>query len=317
MHNSRIPKSFSTATATATGTSVTASGVSPPESPTGQRQQVSFIGLSATVHTPVSTLIPTTHHQQDELRLLSAMSVPDISASQVDPFETLATHRTVTFDDNDQEQFDDFSPLIDELLQPVEGSESKEGDEPEFSVIVLPTTEDGEGIRIRTMTSIPKHQITPSINDHFRRTLSGTVPEALLAAIVEDPRYLSGAHLVDKEPNPTDEWIMWTGDKTRPFKCGDEGCDKHYLTKKNSQLHLSTHTGDSHTRCYLGECLGKTKFRTSQKLLRHIHINHTFERPYKCELCGKRCRRSDHLKAHKKRVHITENEQKSPKRKKK
>ena len=317
MHSSRLPKSFSTTIATATGTSVTVSGVSPPELPTGQRQQCSFIGLSATVHTPASTLIPTTHHQQDELRLLSAMNVPDISASQVDPFETLATHRTVTFDHNDQERFDDFSSLIDEPLQPVEGSESKKGDEYEFSIIVLPTTEDDEGIRIRTMTSIPKHKITPSINDHFRRTLSGTVPEALLAAIVEDPHYLSDAHLVDKEPNPTDEWIMWTGDKIKPFKCGDEGCDKHYLTKKNSQLHLNTHTGDSHTRCYLGECLGKTKFRTSQKLLRHIHTNHTFERPYKCELCSKRFRRSDHLKAHTTRVHTTENEQKSPKREKK
>ena len=307
MHSSRLPKSFSTTIATATGTSVTVSGVSPPELPTGQRQQCSFIGLSATVHTPVSTLIPTTHHQQDELRLLSAMSVPDISASQADPFETLATHRTVTFDHHDQEQFDDFSSLIDELLQPVESSESKKGDEHEFSIIVLPTTEDGEGTRIRTMTSIPKHKITPSINDHFRRTLSGTVPETLLTAITGDPRLVTGHYLVGQKPDSTDKWIILTGDKIKPFKCGHEGCDKHYTSKRNLQLHLLRHTGISGFRCFSGKCTGKIRFPNQHSLKQHKHTKHTrhgIERRFRCDLCKRRFERKEHLKFHRKFKHF-------------
>ena len=192
-------KSSSAATATMTASiSTITSKFSQPELPAGQRQQGSFVDLSKTFSRPESTLIPATDHQQDESRFLSAVNVSDISTSQVDPFETLATHQTVTFDDDDQEQFANSASLYNEPSQPVEGSESLVREEHEAVIHFIIPIKSGGNTKIKAMTSIPKHEITPSINDHFRRALSGTVPEALLTTIAEDPRYLFGCELCDR-----------------------------------------------------------------------------------------------------------------------
>ena len=191
-------KSSSAATATMTASICTiTSRFSQPELVAGQRQRGSFVDLSKTFPKPESTLIPATDHQQDESRLLSAISVSDISASQVDPFETLAIQQTVTFDGADQEQLANSASLYNEPSQPDEGSESLVREEPEAVIhFIIPIKSDGN-TKIMAMTSIPKHEIMPSINDHFRRALSGTVPEALLTTIAEDPQYLFGCELCD------------------------------------------------------------------------------------------------------------------------
>ena len=76
-------------------TSTMTSWVSQPESAAGQRQQGSFFDLSKTVvYTPESTHIPVADRQFSGLRLLA-----EVSTSQIDPFEALATHQTVSFDD--------------------------------------------------------------------------------------------------------------------------------------------------------------------------------------------------------------------------
>ena len=86
----RVSKS----TSTATRTSTTTFGVSQPEPAARQRQQSSFVGLSTTVHTPESPYISASDQQFAGLRLLA-----EVSTSQIDPFEALATHQTVTFED--------------------------------------------------------------------------------------------------------------------------------------------------------------------------------------------------------------------------
>ena len=192
-------KSSSAATAKMTASiSTITSRFSQPELAAGQRQQGSFVDLSKTFPRPESTLIPATDHHQDESRLLSAISVSDISASQVDPFETLATHQTVTFDDDDQEQLANSALLYNEPSQPDEGSESLVREEPEAVIHLIIPIKSGVNTKIMAMTSIPKHQIIPSINDHFRQALSGTVPEALLTTMAEDPHYLFGCELCDR-----------------------------------------------------------------------------------------------------------------------
>ena len=191
-----VSKSSSATTTTNTAsTSTMTFRVSQPELAAGQRQQGSFADLSKTVHTLEPTIIPATYYQQDELGLLYDISVSDISSSQVDPFETLATHQTLTFDDDDQEQLDNSASLYNEPSQPVEGSESLVREEPEAASHFIIPIKTGGNTKIMAMTSIPKHQITPSINDHFRRALSGTVPEALLTTIAGDLQHLFGAHL--------------------------------------------------------------------------------------------------------------------------
>ena len=175
--------SISTAPSTSTTTtSISTSEFSQPESAARQRPQSSFVGIPIAVHTPDSTHLPVADQQHAELRLLAEASVLH---TQADPFEALAAHRTVTFAHSDeyQEQSDDSSLLSNEPSQPVEGSDrivKKKPCEVALSVS-LPT--NGRETNARTTTSISEQEILPSINDHFRRALSKTVPEALLTAI--------------------------------------------------------------------------------------------------------------------------------------
>ena len=95
-----VSESSSATTTTHTAsTSVITSGVSQPESAAGQRQQGSYVGISTTSNTPKSIQIPTDYQQQAALRVLA-----EVSTSQINSFEALATHQTVTFDDDDQGQ---------------------------------------------------------------------------------------------------------------------------------------------------------------------------------------------------------------------
>ena len=111
--------------------------------------------------------------------------------------------------------------------------------------------------------------------------------------------------IVSKEqsPDPTDKWIVMSGNKNRPYQCGYKGCGRKYSVKAHLQTHFVTHTGDSKLRCYLGDCAG-TIYRNTQALTWHIHAHHTFERLYGCELCDRRFRLKHHLKRHKENVHF-------------
>ena len=296
MHNFSISKSSSATTTNATAsTSTSASKVSQPELAAGQHQQGSFVGLSATVHTPESPLIPETYYQQDEPRLLSdTRLLSEINPARVDPFEILATHQTVTFEDQNQiqEQPDEFPLPFDELLQPVNDFDpmaSENSDDVNLSI--LPGKND-ERTSNRTTISICEQEILS------RRALSRTVPEALLTATSGDPRLISDTLTKARRPDPTDEWIIVTGNKKKRFKCGYEGCGKSYPKKIDLQFHFFKHTGNSPYKCYMGTCAGKVSFGRQRALTRHIHVHHTFERPYQCEICEKRFRRSDHLKSH-------------------
>ena len=287
MHSSHKPKS-----SPATGTSSITLRDSQPESAAEQRQQGSFVGMSTTVHTPESTHIPSNYQQHEGLRLLA-----DVTTSLVDPFDALASHRTIAFDKEDeyQKQPDDSSSFSNEPSQPVEDTTTK-------------TTPP---------LFFPKEESLPLINEHFRQALSGIVPEALMTAITGNPRFVSGALRVVAEPDPTDKRIILTGDQKKPFKCGYEGCDRRYTRKHDLQRHFVKHTGDSPFKCYLGECAGRIAFCREQQLTWHIHSQHTFEKPYQCEVCSRRFLRLAQLKSHRQRMHSTDKEKKSSKRKKK
>ena len=303
MHSFNVSKS--TSTVTARTTSVTVSGVSQPELAAGQHQQGSFVGLPTTVHTPESTLKPATYYQQDELGLLSDTSVSDISSSQVDPFEILATHQTVTFEDQGQEQLDQCPLPFDELLQPVGDFDPMASEDPdEVSLSILPNNQDDK-IRIRTTSRIPEQKVLPPINKHFRPAFSGTVPKAVLAAVAEDPRSRLGHYIAEQKlgPDSTDKSIIRTGDKTKLFKCSYKGCDKQYTQKSNLQAHFTRHTGNSSLRCYLDDCTGLIIFRDSHILTKHILANHTSKRPYQCEDCGTQFRYASHLRSHRRKLH--------------
>ena len=321
MHCSRIPKSSSTSIASAASTSVTASGVSQLESATVQCLRGSFVGRSTTAHTPPeSTHISAAEQHFAGLRLLAEASLLlEASASQCNPFQALATHQTVTFDDEYQQQPDDSLLLSNEPSQLVDGSEPVVSEEPrEINLFTLPT-ENGRGTTTRATTGIPERKILSSINDHFRQALSGTAPEAVLTAIAGDPRLVTGEFMAVLESNPADKWIVLTGDKKRPFKCGYEGCGRMYFTKQGLKRHIvsknNKYIKDSGFRCYFGDCAGKIRYRSNRALTRHVHVYHTFDKSFKCDICKSRFRRVDHLHYHEKHVHSLKNEQKSPKQK--
>ena len=231
----------------AASTSTIASRLSQPELAAWQRQQGSFVDLSETVRTPEPTLIPATYYQQDELRLLSDISISDVISSQFDPFELLAPHQTVTFEDQDQdqEQPEEFPLPFDELLSPVD----------DFA--------------------------TMAREEH--------------------------------SPDPTNKWIIGSGDETRRFQCGYEGCGKKYIRKTSLRRHLVSHTDESRFRCYTGDCAGTVKYPNKRALARHVRTNHTLERPFGCEICDKRFKLAHHLRYHRKHVHSPKTEKKSPK----
>ena len=198
MHSFSVSKSIS-----ATGTSTITPQNSQSDTADGQRPRGPLMGLSTTAHTPESSLIPATYHQQDELGLLS-----EPGTTQITPFEALATHQSTTFDDHHQEQ---------------------------------------------SASSL-------SLSNEPSRSQRSSQPVEDVAPIVRKEQY----------PDPTDKWIVMTGDKERPFQCGYEGCGRKYIRKVSLQTHFVTHTGDSKLRCYLGECTGTAGQKHEQFLIEYL-----------------------------------------------
>ena len=311
MHSSHVSKTSSTATSTSTTTSVTTSGGSQPELTAEQCQQGSLVDHSTAVLAPGSTFIPTDDQQFAGLRLLA-----EVSTSQLDPFEALAAHRPVTFHE-DQEQSASSLSLLGEPSQAADDAPIIKVEEPhELGFTVLPDNK-GEDTEIITTISNPRNQVMSSINDHFQGAVLGTVPEALLTKTVAEPKLPSGQNVVDQKAGSTNKWIVYSGDKTRPFKCCYEGCGKTYPKKFGMASHITAHIRDSQFRCYDGACTGAIRYPSKRELTRHIHKNHTFERPYDCNICGHRFRRSHHLKYHVDHIHAPGREKKPPKLKKK
>ena len=246
MHSFNVTQPSSatnTSTFASTSTSTSASTIilrgSQPESVTAQRPQGYFMGLSTTPHTPEElTKISSTNYQQYELRLSS-----DISASQVNPFEALATCQTVTLGDYDQGQSASCSSSLS--IEPAQSQRSSQ----------------------------PVDDVAPIVRE-------------------------------EQGPDPTDKWIMMSGDEKQPFQCGYEGCGKKYTRKWSLQRHNVSHNADdSAFRCYAGGCSGTVNYCDKATLTRHIHKTHTTQRPFGCEICDKRFKRKDHLKYHLEHLH--------------
>ena len=246
MHSFSVSKSPS-ATSASASTSTTTSQDSQPGTADGQRPRSSFMDLSTAVHTPESPLIPATYHQQDELGLSSEMGI-----TQITPFEALATHLAVTFDDDHQGRF-------------------------------------------ATSSS--------SLHNEPARSQKSSQPIDDVAPIVRE----------EQSPDPTDKWIILTGNPKKPFKCGYKGCGKRYTRKTYLRTHFVRHTGNSPYKCYMGECTGKFAFGSREELNRHIRVYHSLEKPFECKICKKRFRRSDYLKYHVEHVHSFKAKKKSPK----
>ena len=129
---------------------------------------------------------------------------------------------------------------------------------------------------------------------------------------VEEPKPRSVQNVADQNADSTDKWITYSGDETKPFKCGYEGCGRTYSRKHTLRRHFVTHIGDSQFRCYAEDCTGAIRYCDSQALARHIHREHTIKRPFTCEICSNQFVHVDHLFTHRRNVHSVKDEQKQP-----
>ena len=105
-----------------------------------------------------------------------------------------------------QEQPDDSLSSSNEPSQPVGDSGPIVIEEPQWTTLAVSPAKDDSDPQTRTITSIPKLEILPSINDHFRRALTGIVPEvpeALLTELAADPQHLTSDYTAS-QPDPTD-----------------------------------------------------------------------------------------------------------------
>ena len=293
---SKLPSAASTNTMT--------SRVSQPELAAGQRQQGSYVGLSTTAHKPESTHIPVGYPQDeprflsdDDLRFLYDLDLSEISTPHINPFEALAIHQTITFEDQYliQEQPDELPLPFNELLQPVDDVNPMAKEDPDKVSL----------------------SILSSMNDHIRLALLGILPEAVTTGIAGGPNLPSDQYLAEQSSNSTDKRIIVGKSQERPYKCGYQECDKSHYRRNHLKRHLVKHTGTSKFKCPHPECVGNKYFGDNTLLKRHIASKHTFEKPFQCDSCNKRFTRKESLKHHKERMHSPENEQKPPKRKKK
>ena len=222
--------------------------------------------------------IPTTAHVLESTYIPAAERyaglrlLAEVSTLHVDPFVTLATHQAVTFDDDEDQ-------------------------EQSASSLSLPD---------EPLLSNEPSQVTDDIDPFM------VVAQSHETGISEDPKRPSGQNPGDQNADSTDKWIVYSGDKTRPFKCGYEGCSKTYLKKNDLQRHFVLHIGDSQFRCYSGDCAGAIRYCDKQALARHIHKKHTMERPFECDICNKRFVRLHNLSAHRRNVHSVKDEQNQP-----
>ena len=192
----------------------------------------------------------------------------------------------------------------------------------------IPTAERYSGLRLLAEISAAQLQIDPfealatyqtvSLNNSAREQSASSLSlpdEPLVVADdanpimeVEEPKPRSGQNLAVPNADLTEKGVIYSNDEIRPFKCSYEGCSKTYMTKQGLRRHFVSHAGNSQFRCYTGDCTGTVRYFDRQALARHIHREHTMERPFECNICNKRFGRRSHLRNHQQHIHFTEKE---------
>ena len=172
---------------------------------------------------------------------------------------------------------------------------------------------------ITSTTSAPKKRATSATS-----TISLAEPESVVAPTAvsirvhgnTDHTHTSTHFEPQLPPDPIAEWFLVEESEEKPFKCGYPNCNQRFNCKRHLRSHLSRHIAITNFKCSYPECVDQY-FRDNTELVRHIRANHTFEKPYECEICHKHFGRIDRLKLHLTHMHPKPVKKNHPAKKKK
>ena len=123
----------------------------------------------------------------------------------------------------------------------------------------------------------------------------------------DNPALVQEAPLACTDPLAwAEEFVIYTENRSKPFKCGFEGCGKTSASKQFLKKHMFSHRRFSTFECLHPLCADNDKLRYHRDLYclkRHIRTRHTRERPYPCYFCTLTFLRSDHARSHMKNLH--------------
>ena len=276
-----------------------------------------FAGMATSVHPAGQPQIfdsPTAYQQ----RQLSNLNVFPYCANQylpqTDPFRAISTYQKIPFDEGSQLPPDFYGGLesmtdISELI----------GEELADATLVPPKQKRPEPTR-KVIISKAQDKIRSSISEYFNRAETGeTLQKRATSATPTDPltepAFVPPPAVPQQSPNPTDCNVALGNAEEKLFKCAFAGCNKRYKRKRHLTSHFMRHIPITHFRYHYSGGVN-VYYRDPPALNRYFRTEHTFDRPYQCEICDKRFGRTDTLKYHKEHVHAVENKTKSPKRKK-
>ena len=134
-----------------------------------------------------------------------------------------------------------------------------------------------------------------------------TVTANIDQAQSDNPALVQEAPLACTDPLAwAEEFVIYTENRSKPFKCGFEGCGKTSTRKQFLKKHMFSHRRFSTFECLHPSCVNNDKLRYHRDsfcLNRHIRTRHTRERPYTCYFCTQTFLRSDHARVHMKTLH--------------
>ena len=162
-------------------------------------------------------------------------------------------------------------------------------------------------------TSEQRTTIETSIQpENGPRIVPPAVPFTVVAANIaqaqsDNPALVQETPLACTDPLAwAEEFVIYTKNRSKPFKCGFEGCGKTSTRKQFLKKHMFSHRRFSTFECLHPSCANNDKLRYHRDsfcLNRHIRTRHTRERPYPCYFCTQTFLRSDHARVHMKTLH--------------
>ena len=360
-------------------------GQAQPQPEAGQNQPALFAGIIATsVHPSGQALIPAmsgyppAYQQAPQPRQLYTLDVsphsvtrhlPQLDSPPLDPFLAIATYQPFQLDEYSQpESFHDYDPMkdINELVRkefkeayvPVEPGEDLSQPIRTDTISTAHNTIDTSAVEhfVRSLsdsgTSTSQDMMIASMNEYFKRSLSGTsensqqirsstrtrtATETTIQVKKKSRASSVTSTLPSAEPATVHASIPVTvhsdvssaanqsaseqAPDTNKWVIMDKSKEKPfrcgYRECNKSFKHL--YNLEAHLVVHTGisrhECTHpgcNEYFGYYSVLKRHILTRHTIERPYVCDICNKLFSRSNNLMAHRRNVHSVRDERKQP-----